>query len=132
MNEEMIDLSHRVVACKSWRWLPGMRASWIGMDTGWRILSHSDSWYEAEGIRDSLPGGPTNLPDLTDPATIGCLLVLVREVWEDPTASTAATREADGKRGWVMDCWDPKSPLNGIGPFQSEAEALVAALEVAP
>ena len=102
-------------------WSIGQDPGWIRASTGRVLSAHED-------------GGPVRaprscLPDLTDPATLGCILALVREAWSDPTASTAATREADGKRGWVMDCWDPQSPLNGIGPFQSEAEALVAALE---
>ena len=131
----MVEISERLIACKGFRWMPGMRT--LGE---WRIIN-----VDADGVEvvtdlgevvlfhsGDLPHIASSLPDLTDPATIGCLLVLVREVWEDPTASTAATREADGKRGWVMDCWDPKSPLNGIGPFQSEAATLVAALVAAP
>ena len=132
METSLNEISERLIACKGFRWMPGMRT--LG---DWRIIN-----IDADGVEvvtdlgevvlfhsGDLPHIASSLPDLTDPATLGCLLALVREVWKDPTASTAATREADGKRGWVMDCWDPKSPLNGIGPFQSEAEALVAALE---
>ena len=32
------------------------------------------------------------LPDLTDPATLGCLLALVREAWQDPTITTHCWR----------------------------------------
>jgi len=124
MNEEMIGLSHRVVACKNWRWLPGMRClPTEGMVTVPLRLTDDLNWPHDLGLR---------LPDISDPATLGCLLALVREAWVDPTASTAATREVDGTRGWIMDCWDPKSPLNGIGPFKSEAEAIIAALEATP
>jgi len=126
------ELAKRAVACKGWRWMPGMYANWIGKDVGWRILSERSSWYDGEKCEDSIPGGPNSLPDLTDPATLGCLLSLVREAWGDNTASTAATRELDKTTGWIMDCWNPQSPLNKIGPFKTEAEALVAALEASP
>lgn len=115
MTEDNIALAKRLVACKGWRWMPGMADTWGG-----RVR-------EGDGI-DRIKA----LPDLTDPATLGCLLALVREAWGDPTATTAATREADGSRGWVADCWDTQSPLSGLGPFKYEAEALVAALEAAP
>ena len=125
---EMMELSGRVVKCPNFYWMPGMRQLAGKNLAPYRIVSDDYAPPESEILMDSYSD---ILPDLTDPATLGCLLALVREAWKDPTASTAATREADGNRGWVMDCWDPKSPLNGIGPFQSEAEALVAALETA-
>lgn len=90
--------------------------------TGGRPFRVDDGWHEV-GVY---------APDLTDAATLGCLLALVREAWGDPTATTAATREADGSTGWVADCWNPQSPLSGLGPFKYESEALVAALEAAP
>ena len=133
MSEELEQLSRRLVGCKGWRWLPGMRASLIGMNTGWRILSHSDFWYEGEGIRDSLPGGPTNLPDLTDPATLGCLLYLVREAWGDPGFYTA--QSSTKIKGTDIFGWDTFGYLHGRSCkgmlYRSEAEALVSALESA-
>jgi len=119
---EMMELSERVVKCPNFYWMPGMRClPTEGMVTVPLRLTDDLNWPHDLGLR---------LPDISDPATLGCLLALVREAWVDPTASTAATREANGGRGWVMDCWDPQSPLSGIGPFQSEAEALINALEI--
>jgi hypothetical protein len=97
----------------------------------YRIVSDIYAPPEGEAIMDSYDGDSL-LPDLTDSATLGCLLSLVREAWGDNTASTAATRELDKTTGWIMDCWNPQSPLNKVGPFKTEAEALVAALEAAP
>lgn len=137
MNEEMIDLSHRAVACKSWRWVPGMRtdskfARVVAVDSDSDVPCAAEEGATNDDCHAVWLDGVPLLPDLTDPATLGCLLSLAREAWVDPTASTAATREVGGTRGWIMDCWDPKSPLNGIGPFKSEAEAIIAALEAAP
>jgi hypothetical protein len=67
------------------------------------------------------------VPDLTDPATLGCLLALVREAWGDPHLHV-------GRRiaGWGV--WTSEStPLpQCVGKGDTEAEALVAALEAAP
>jgi hypothetical protein len=63
------------------------------------------------------------LPDLTDPATIGCLLALVREAWGDPCMYLAP---ADG---WYVGKGGRDSMA---GKGQTEAAALVASLEAAP
>lgn len=140
MNEEMIDLSRRVILCKNWRWMPGMKDM-----EGWRLYREVVGFTAQDKDGKTVTGWDAiggeweyhqvahfpKLPDLSDPATLGCLLILVREAWKDLTASTAATKESDGKMGWVMDCWEPQSPLNGIGPFSTEIEALVVALEAA-
>ena len=113
-----IELARRALACKHWRWMPGMR--WWAEDDRGRL----------DDFQPEYMGRPLGaLPDLADPATLGCVLALVREAWGDNTASTAATRELDKKTGWIMDCWNPQSPLNKIGPFKTEVEALIAALE---
>jgi hypothetical protein len=67
-------------------------------------------------------------PDFGDPATLGCLLALVREAWACPGAYV---RES-GQGGWVVCIRDIAGGpgLTFRGP--SEAAALVAALEAAP
>ena len=69
------------------------------------------------------------LPDLSDPATLGCLLALVREAWGDPGASAGICDDLYWEVGGVL-------PGGGRGSFEfhgaTEAEALVAALEAAP
>ena len=70
------------------------------------------------------------LPDFTDPATLGCLLALVREAREHPVW----LEPADDFGGWLlMGCYaGPQSNAAVIADGPTEVAALVAALEAAP
>ena len=118
----MIDLAKRAVACKGWRWMPGMLARCGGR----KMRSKRSGRSPYRGA----------LPDLADPATLGCLLALVREAWGDKGIHTECTLEEDGQGGWVRDwviissfplLWTINEP-----PYDTEAAAFVAALEAAP
>jgi hypothetical protein len=119
-------------------WLAGMLA-WKRGHVRERVLGTTtlDRYVTGAALRGPRAGTwhVTSLsiavPDLSDPVTCAALLLLVREAWGDPTASTAATREGDGSRGWVMDCWEPRSPLHSLGPFGTEVAALCAAIHAA-
>ncbi len=65
------------------------------------------------------------LPDLADPATMGCLLALVRDAYKDAYAGASSLHDENGYWG-VRDC-------DGfiIATGRSEREALVIALEKA-
>jgi hypothetical protein len=63
------------------------------------------------------------LPDLSDPATLGALLGLVREAWQDP--ATGIYRHA---RRWCVIMGGRCEEFFA----DTEAEALVCALEAAP
>lgn len=90
MNPDYIDLGRRAVACKSWRWLPGMRA--LG------CKGKPEAWFRVEEKLPKLTGDwSAAIPDLSDPATIGCLLELVREVWIDKEAAYSRCES-----GWVL------------------------------
>jgi hypothetical protein len=78
------------------------------------------------------------VPDLTDPATLGCLLALVREAVRSDDRLWGGRVEVhqDSRRLFIVVCpeHDPNEFLyhRWIASGESEAEALVAALEAAP
>ena len=98
MNKQNLELARRAVACvPAGHWPEGTRLfgpfGTLGQPCRiWNVeddkvqleAGAASSWYRKDGLGDFLP-------DLSDPATIGCLLHLVREV-VDP----ARFREAVG------------------------------------
>jgi hypothetical protein len=106
MTDEQIAFSRRAVACRGWRWMPGMK-----LTAGLRL---SESLVPFTF--------PVDLPDFTDPATVGCLLALVREAWGD--AKTCARPDLEDDIWYVV-------TRSGLAFAATEAEALVAALEAA-
>jgi hypothetical protein len=123
--ENIEELARRAVACKRWRWMPGMMAIMTEPhdgETTFRVLDYI-------GSRET--GAPiTMYPDLTDPATLGCLLALVREAHGAP----AAYFMGSVNNQWVVHHFtEPEAYWKSLTKWQpTEAEALVAALEVAP
>ena len=159
MTEEQKALARRAVACKGWRGMPGMRAVGRYPDYPVRVHAFGENvrdtddmqqpepwgWQQPTPYGDSIFPGPY-LPDLTDPATLGCLLSLVREAWRCPTVyvrQSTTRRVSDGALAWeVCDLWLDAEACRALGVDRqgsvgswghaSEAEALVAALESAP
>ena len=137
MSEDMIELGRRAVACKGWRWLPGMLAlDSSGVEHPARVTDHRRSaiYEDSDGAMHEGVVSYSDVPDLTDPATLGCLLALVRAAWEphrsdDPVCCTH--QSLDGK--WGVGSWVSRVFAAVCLPaFDTEAEALVAALEAAP
>ena len=124
MNDTDLALARRALACKGWRWMDGMRAYDADGRCSFRLTESS-----------GLPGHPDPVvddgwsPDLSDAATRGCLLALVREAWGEPLL--CAVPVDDGL--WMVPSIGHgglPSPI-GIRYARTEAEALVAALEAA-
>lgn len=122
---ELEALGRRAVACKGWRWMPGM----ITVD-GVRIYGcgvgvidgvDNDSEYL------DYPVERLDLPDLQDPATLGCLLALVREARKSDRIHLQYVHYFAGAGRW--ECLERYNLYSGGA---TEAEALVAALESAP
>jgi hypothetical protein len=156
-SPSILNLARRAVACKKWRWMNGMQIGTTehmlsldakgGIPTHYgvgRILGITSGQPD---VRDGTPivrmysnwtvahreDGP--LPDLTDPATLGCLLHLVREAWSDPMATLFAwTSQDNPDASWSMSLNPPGRTPDESHEYwgDTEAEVLVAALEAAP
>ena len=137
------ELARRAVACRHWRWLPGMLIQTVGGPTD-RIAGIDSTYIHAwaESQQTENPRGmwiryrldrmdKHGVPDLDDPATLGCLLALVREAWGDPHLHVG--RRIAGWGVWTSCSTLTASPLpECVGKADSEAAVLVAALEAAP
>ena len=106
---ELEGLGRRAVACKGWRPLPGMLD-----ERGYRVLSVEDGivttselvlvgppWLQqVEHATCALEKHNNVEPNLSDPATVGCLLTLVREAFPDAEV-------------WVARACEPETPRPG-------------------
>ncbi len=128
MGIELEILARRAVASKHWRWIEGMLT-----ERGDRIASveHDslivlDEEFEIVELTDG-----KSIPDLRDPATLGCLLILVREAHNAPHAWVEARH---GQRFRVVSPEGYSEATRMLCEWQvgTEAAALVAALENAP
>ena len=118
MTSDQIDLARRAVACPHWRWMPGMR--WVA----YRPPPLDDVVNRIGDLKMRLYPGA--LPDLTDPATAGCLLE--RLVAADPGAGWAVSCGPDV--GWRATSCD--YDLSGATCGEALARALLVVWEAAP
>jgi len=116
-DQDWQELGRRAVACRGWRWMPGM------LTPPWapRSLEPPDGY----------------LPDFRDPATLGCLLALVREACEPERAPgdwplVCTYQNATKKWGvgaWLNESGKATFAALVLPTYPTEAAALVAALE---
>jgi hypothetical protein len=96
------------------------------------VSSEGEPIYrDGYGVLTSVPYAE---PDLTDPATLGCLMALVREAWKDEGIAVIASYDYESGYQWRVieghhhgSKWQTMSQKR----FPTEDEALVAALEAA-
>jgi len=120
MTPELEELAKRAVASKHWRWLPGMRA------VGRRTLP--TAWFRLEESIPNLTGEWADaIPDLADPATVGCVIQLVCDAWGDPHSYLVWSDPE-----WKVLVQPPGHIRPGsAGHGRSKAEALFNALKAA-
>jgi len=136
MFGELEALGRRAVSCKHWRWMPGMLTT-----QNFRLVEIDPTLIVCDGR--SMMHFRTRICltwlDLSDPATLGCLLYLVRAGTGDRLADVVSTNRYHAFNDESSDCCAPawivkyrngQQYCQAAGP--TEAEALVAALEGAP
>jgi hypothetical protein len=125
------ELGRRARNTPSWEWMSGMRIMNGRSGPRGTVLEGSKDyaiWWgegstrEGGGWQEQCPPHSDIIPDLSDPATVGCLLFLVRKVSKIPNAWTV---ERNGK--WYM-CWSGATHGGDMGIGETEVEALVDAL----
>jgi hypothetical protein len=162
MNTDFEKLGSRVVATKHWRWMPGMAVMQrdgddiVDKDSGLsfaisevRVTSAAFEVCEPQHHFvdvSTLLNGKTRsvgsmftkglLPDFSDPATLGCLLYLVREVGKTRDVSAIRSEFKDGSVVWSVPV-ETRLALemgleDGFVRGATEAECLVAVLESLP
>ncbi len=113
-NNEFETLGRRAVECKHWRWLPGMLA----------IVPAAHDGATGYCYRLTEASGPVNsaraYPDVTDAATRGCILELVRKAWADSTVSIWFDSYSD---------WNFTVKELDFYCYETEIAAIISALE---
>ena len=139
MTDDLIEISKRAVACRGWQWMPGMLAALDGIGGDYRArVCRADNglfWSDATPLPYALA---SYVPDLTDPATVGCLLALVREAYRDESKLWDGHVEVHLDHRILFFVVSFRHDASGalvedtLATGGTEAEALVAALESAP
>ena len=146
MSNELEQLARRAVACKGWRWIPGMLANCDDYGvTSLRIVKVWENEFGnfADAAVESVYGQGPNIVhpepgmltlDLCDPLTAAGLLLLVREAYNAPEACTGKI----GPFWYVYPMADngiaattPPLGMTWNDRHTTELAALVAALEAA-
>ena len=105
------ELGRRAVACPHWDWDQILSH---GVTGNYKLREQTLTFESFDG---------ETLPDFEDECSVDSLMALVRKVYG---RGLMVTRQDDNE--W----WIDLSPWVAIGPCATEAEVLVAALEVAP
>ena len=121
-SDTILELGKRAAACWGWKWMRGTQVivpirNVLAQQRLYRI--GNGNWVITDG----------DIPDLSDPATLGNLLSLVRAAFNSPTLSCAYERVTDTDRPGHF--WIVKNGEKRIAAAETEFEVLVLALEAA-
>lgn len=124
MTPELTILGQRAIKSPHWKWLQGMTAKGTGIHEEdaaecQYVLGYDDDYSQSYFLIEPLP-------DFSNPATLGCLLFMVRKAYDAPWIVTVCELAHHPDYIWRLDIDDESFVAT------SEAEALVAALEAAP
>lgn len=123
MTPELIALGQLAIKSRHWKWLQGMTAKGVGIHEEGKaecqyVLGYDDDYNQTYFLIKPLP-------DFSNPATLGCLLYLVRQAYKAPWIDVVCESANDPDYVWRVNL------DNNCFRAASEAEALVAALESA-
>lgn len=117
-KSELLKLGLQATKTEGWEWMVGMSyhpGQPYSVDTVWRILDEEELKHLSYD----------EVPILTDPATKGCLLHLVRKFHDMPRAWVVYREDLDK---WEV-CWSGSTHGGTLGSGDTELEALIDALE---
>ena len=129
--EEALSMGFRALRLEGWRWMEGMRTL-----RGDRVIRCAEDGTPVIARTRNLEGlGPMveldgiqagDVPDLRDPATVGCLLHLVRSIVGEPYWRPHGLIGSMGALFWLAD-----TPLRRERQtrYDSEAEAIIVRAE---
>ena len=81
MTPALTAAAEQLIILPGFRWMPGM----VDVE-GYRLLiAYDDGSFRICIHDEAFDSGCMSLPDLTDPATLGCVLAMVREALNDPS-----------------------------------------------
>jgi hypothetical protein len=126
-KDEARALGLRALECDGFRWMPGMLAQ-VDWTLGGRSSRRVTARCAADMSEGENPWHPWSFvacwPDFRDPATLGCLVALVREAWGE--CSFVRRRAHKPSADWAV-----FADGEIIAVASTEAGALVAALGAA-
>lgn len=127
MTPELITQGRRAVALPRWRVMRGML---------WAVQETWGAWITwARYAHTSHEGA---IPCFDDPATVGCLLALVREAYADPNKLWGGRIEVHQDQRAIFVVVQPYHDADGgleyrtVATGPTEVDALLNALEAAP